>query len=75
MNSIISDEYWDFTELFVNEVSEEALLAHQSWDHEILIIKDKTLEKTSIYLLLSEKLKALYIYLDKNLKKRFIRES
>ena len=29
-NSIISDEYKDFMKLFVNEVLEETLLAHQS---------------------------------------------
>ena len=38
----------------------------------ILIIEDKTLEKTVIYLLLLKKLKMLQIYLDKNLKKEFI---
>ena len=74
-NSTLSEEYRDFTELFVNETSEETLSAHQSWDHEILIVEDKMSEKTSIYLLLSEKLEVLCTYLDENLKKRFIRES
>ena len=75
INSTLSEEYRDFAELFVNEAPEEALSAHQPWDHEILIVEDKMLEKTSIYLLLSEKLKVLHIYLDENLKKGFIRES
>ena len=74
-NSILSEEYRDFTELFADETSEETLSAHQSWDHEILIVEDKMSEKTSIYLLLSEKLEVLCTYLDENLKKRFIRES
>ena len=74
-NSILSEEYRDFTELFADETSEETLLAYQSWDYKILIVKDKTLEKTAIYLLSLEKLEALWTYLDKNLKKGFIRES
>ena len=75
MNSTISDKYRDFTELFVDKTSEEALSAHQSWDHKIFIVKDKTSEKTLIYSLSSEKLETLWVYLDKNLKKGFIRES
>ena len=59
IGNIISDEYRDFTELFANETLEETLLAHQSYDHEILIVEDKTSEKTLIYLLSSEKLEAL----------------
>ena len=74
-NSTLSEEYRDFVKLFINKASEEALSAHQSWDHEILIVEDMTSEKTLIYSLSSEKLKALHIYLDENLKKRFIRES
>ena len=75
MNSTLSEEYRDFVKLFADETSEETLSAHQSWDHEILIIEDKMLEKISIYSLLSEKLEALCVYLDENLKKGFIRES
>ena len=72
LTNSISDEYWDFAELFAEEASEETLLAHQSWDHKILIVEDKTSEKTAIYLLSSEKLETLQIYLNKNLKKEFI---
>ena len=74
MNSIISEEYRDFEELFADEASEKALLAHQPWDHKIFIVEDKTSEKTLIYLLSSEKLEVLQVNLDKNLKKEFIRE-
>ena len=74
-NSTISDEYRDFIKLFADEALEEALLAHQSWDHKILIIEDKTSEKILIYSLLLEKLKVLCMYLNKKLKKEFIRES
>ena len=74
-NSTLLEEYRDFTELFVNKTSEKTLSAHQSWDHEILIVEDKMSEKTLIYSLSSEKLKALHIYLNENLKKRFIRKS
>ena len=74
INSIL-DKYWDFVKLFIDEVSEDALSAHQFWDYEILIIKDKILSKITIYSLLLEKLKILRIYLNKNLKKEFIQES
>ena len=74
MNSILN-EYWDFVKLFAKEALEEAFSAHQSWDYEILIVEDKTLEKTVIYLLSSEKLEVLWMYLNKNLKKEFIRKS
>ena len=60
--------------LFAEEASEKTLLTHQSWNHKIFIIEDKTLEKTAIYLLLSKKLEILWMYLDENLKKEFIRE-
>ena len=75
INSILLEEYRDFAKLFADEASEKTLSAHQSWDYEILIIEDKTSEKTSIYLLSLEKLKVLCTYLDENLKKEFIRES
>ena len=75
MNSTLLKEYRDFAELFVDETSEKTHSAHQPWDHEILIVKDKTSEKTLIYLLLSEKLEVLCTYLNENLKKEFIRES
>ena len=70
-NNILK-EYWDFAELFAEEVSEETLSAHQLWDNKISIIEDKISEKTAIYLLSSEKLETLQIYLNKNLKKEFI---
>ena len=59
----------------MDETSEKALSAHQSWDHKILIVEDKISEKTSIYSLSLEKLETLQVYLDENLKKRFIWES
>ena len=68
----MSEEYRDFTELFVNEALKETLSAHQPWDHKILIIEGKTSEKISIYLLSSKKLETLQVYLDENLKKEFI---
>ena len=72
---MLSEEYRDFMKLFADKTLEEALLAHQSWDHKILIIEDKMLEKTLIYLLSLVKLEALHTYLNENLKKEFIRES
>ena len=58
INSILN-KYQDFVKLFAEEVLEEALSVYQFWDYKILIIEDKILEKTVIYLLLSEKSKTL----------------
>ena len=61
--------------LFAEEALKETFSAHQSWNHEIFIVEDKTLEKIVIYLLSLKKLEMLWTYLDKNLKKEFIRKS
>ncbi len=70
----ISKEYQKYKILFEKESDQEALLKHQSWDHEIKLINDKKLTKQFIYSLSAEKLDALQQYLKKNMQKKFIKE-
>ena len=61
--------------LFKKETNIFTLLQHKSWDHKILLIS-KILPKIGpIYALFYIQLKILRNYLDKNLKKDFIRET
>ncbi len=67
-------KYQKYKILFEKESDQETLLKHQLWDHEIKLINDKKLTKQFIYLLLTEKLNALWQYLKKNMQKEFIKE-
>lgn len=71
----ISKEYQKYQILFEEESDQDALLKHQSWDHEIKLVDDKELTKQFIYSLSVEKLNALRQYLEENMRKGFIRES
>ena len=72
---MIPKEYEEFSTLFDEEATEEALPSHQPWDHTIPIKEGMEPSKSPIYPLSAEKLNALREYLDENLKKGFIRES
>ena len=63
----IPKEYKDFEELFTAVKDQDTLLKHQEWDHEIKIMKGCMPMKQSIYSLSSQKLDALWEYLEKNL--------
>ena len=65
----------EFKELFEETLNESALLAHQPWDHEIPIKEGKTLPFGPIYQMAENELAVLKEYIDKNLKRGFIRES
>ena len=67
----------DYQELYAmfKEEAHEKLLEHQDWDYEIPIEEGKKPTYGPIYVLSETKLKALREYLDKNLKKGFIRPS
>ncbi len=67
-------KYQKYKILFEKESDQETLLKHQLWDHEIKLINDKKLTKQFIYLLLTEKLNALWQYLKENMQKEFIKE-
>ncbi len=55
--------------------SEMSLSEHKSWDHEILLLNDKQLKWMSLYSMSENQLKKVRTYLDKNLKRGFIRSS
>jgi hypothetical protein len=65
----------EFKELFEETLDETALPAHQPWDHEIPIEEGKTPPFGPIYQMSETELAVLKEYIDKNLKKGFIRES
>ena len=70
----IPRDYQEFYTMFKEEAHEK-LPEHQDWDHEIPIEKEKKPTYGPIYALSETELKTLREYLDKNLKKRFIRPS
>ena len=70
----IFKEYQKYKILFEKESDQEALLKHQSWNHEIKLIDDKEFTKQFIYSLSAEKLDALRQYLKENMQKEFIRK-
>ena len=51
-----------------------ALLQHRSWDHKIPLMSKTSSKIGPIYILFYTQLETLRNYLDKNLKKNFIRE-
>jgi len=55
--------------------SEMSLLKHKSWDHKILLLNDKQSKWMPLYSMSEDELKKVRTYLDKNLKRRFIRSS
>ena len=70
----IPRDYQEFYTMFKEEAHEK-LPEHRDWDHEIPIEEGKKPTYRPIYALSETKLKAPSKYLDKNLKKRFIRPS
>ena len=70
----IPRDYQEFYEMFKEEAHEK-LPEHQDWDHKIPIEEGKKPTYGPIYALSETELKALREYLDKNLKKGFIRPS
>jgi len=55
--------------------SEMSLLKHKPWDHKILLLKDKQPKWMPLYSMSEDQLKKVRTYLDKNLKRGFIRSS
>ena len=66
--------YHDFQELFLKEKGIKALLAYASWDHTILVQKEKEVLFGLIYQMLEKELKAFRDFITKNSKKGFIKE-
>ena len=60
--------------LFKKETDISALLQYRSWDHKILLMLRTSPKIRPIYILFYTQLEILRNYLDKNLKKSFIRK-
>jgi transposase InsO family protein len=72
---VIPQEYKEFAKLFEEELGLEALPKHQPWDHEIVLEEGKTPGFQPIYGMSEKELQELKEYIDKNIKKGFIRKS
>jgi len=57
----------------ISEQSEMCLLKYKLWDHKILFLKKKQFKWMSLYSMSENQLKKVWNYLDKNLKREFIR--
>jgi len=73
---------WISKELYVTidvykipEQSEMSLSEHKSWDHKIPLLNDKQPKWMPLYSMSKDQLKKVRTYLDKNLKRGFIRPS
>ncbi len=72
----ISKEF--YTTINVYEISEQpemSLSEHKSWDHEILLLNDKQSKWMLLYSMSKNQLKKVKTYLNKNLKRGFIKSS
>jgi ssRNA-specific RNase YbeY (16S rRNA maturation enzyme) len=59
----------------ISEQPEMSLSEHKSWDHKILLLNDKQPKWMPLYSMSKDQLKKVRTYLDKNLKREFIRSS
>ncbi len=69
----VSNVYKKWTRLFEEKKSTKILFKHKSWNHEIKLILKKHSTFESIYALFEKKLSVLRDYLNKNVKKEFIK--
>jgi hypothetical protein len=72
--TVIPAAYEEFREIFTEKI-DDALPAHQSWDHEIPLEPGKQPKFGPIYSLSRDELQVLDEHLKKNLKKGYIRPS
>ncbi len=59
----------------ISEQSKMSLSEHKSWDHKISLLNDKQSKWMPLYSISEDQLKKVRTYLDKNLKRGFIRPS
>jgi len=72
----ISKELYTMIDVYkIPEQSEMSLSEHKSWDHKILLLNDKQSKWMPLYSMSKDQLKKVRTYLDKNLKRGFIRPS
>ena len=67
-------EYYDFLDVFF-QADSDILPSHNTYDHKILLIEEKTPSCGLLYSMSQDKLKVLKKYLKENLSKGFIRAS
>ncbi len=72
----ISKELYIMIDVYeILKQSEMSLSEHKSWDHKIPLLNDKQPKWMSLYSMSKDQLKKVRTYLDKNLKREFIRSS
>ncbi len=72
----ISKELYIMIDVYeISEQSKMSLSKHKSWDHEILLLNDKQPKWMLLYSMSENQLKKVRTYLNKNLKREFIKSS
>jgi hypothetical protein len=71
----VPSEYSEFNILFQEEEPEHALPRHQKWDHEIKFKEGCQPKGHKVYPISAERSEILREYIDRNMKRGFIRES
>ena len=71
----VPSEYSEFNILFQEEEPEHALPRHQEWDHEIKLKEGCQPKGHKVYPISAERSEILREYIDRNVKRGFIRES
>ena len=61
--------------MFINDIKDLLFLKHEKWNHEIVLKSGKKFTFGLIYFLSEKELAILKNYLNKNLKKKYIRPS
>ena len=68
----VSQQYWEYEKLFTESSENQALSEYKSWNHKILLKKEITLKKLSIYQLSLKELQELQDYFNSNLWREYI---
>jgi hypothetical protein len=71
----IPGEYKEFSKIFEEKPQDEALPEHNPWDHEMKLEEGKEPPFSPIYSMSADDLGTLKEYIEKNLRKGYIRES
>ena len=71
----ISKDYRNFERMFENLMNKDALIAHRRCHHSIEFMKEEDISDDYVRTLLEKERKIIKEYIDKNLKKNYIRSS
>ena len=72
MKKKLSQQYWEFAEIFNKKVSDQLLLHKNKVNHNIILEEVNNLTSSSLYSMSLKQLKLIKIYLENYLKKGFI---